>query len=92
MVANRKLKTILADAVAYAVSDWRNFLILGLILVLTDHVTDLNSPYTINSISDILIIASLVGVITVLSFIEIGYGFRIVEETVEGSTSPPGFH
>ena len=92
VVANRNLKTILKDAMVYAVSDWRNFLILGLILVLTDHVTDLNLVYTINSISDILIIASIVGVITILSFIEIGYGFRIVEETVEGSTSPPGFH
>lgn len=91
MAANRKLKTILRDAVLYTVSDWRNFLILGVILVLTDNVIDLSSP-RISSVYDIFIIASAVGVIAVLSFIEVGYGFRIVEETVDGSKIPPDFN
>ena len=89
LVANRNLKIILKDAASYALSDWRNFLILGLILLLADHAMDLYSASTGNSVLDILILASIVGVVILLSFIEIGYGFRIVEETVEGSTRPP---
>jgi len=92
LVANRNLKIILKDAASYALSDWRNFLILGLILLLADHAMDLYSASTGNSVLDILILASIVGVVILLSFIEIGYGFRIVEETVEGSTRPPSFH
>ncbi|MDY9923763.1 DUF4013 domain-containing protein [Methanobacterium sp.] len=88
VVPDRKLKTILKDAARYAVSDWYNLLILGLILLLTDHLIDLDAPSLIGGLSDVILII----IILFLSFMELGYGFRIVEETVEGSTSPPGFH
>lgn len=88
VVSNRKLKTLLTDAARYAVSDWYNFLVLGLVLFLTDHLIDLNDPSLIGGLSDVIILI----IILFLSFMEVGYGFRIVEETVEGSTSPPGFH
>lgn len=80
--------TMLKDAINYAISDWRNFLVLGLILLLTDYLVDLNSPSIIEGFSDIII---LIGVVF-LSLVEIGYGFCIVEETVKGSQKPPSFH
>jgi hypothetical protein len=83
-----KLKVILNDAMRFAVSDWYNFLVLGVILLLVDHLIDLSAPSLIDGLWDIF----LVLVIIFLSFIEVGYGFRIVEETVEGSSRPPGFH
>jgi hypothetical protein len=82
------LKVILKDAMRFAVSDWYNFLVLGIILFLVDHLIDLSAPSLIDGWWDIL----LALVIIFLSFIEVGYGFRIVEETVEGSTRPPNFH
>jgi len=83
-----KLKSIIKDSTRYAVSDWRNFLVLGLILFLTDHVVGLDdSSLFLGVFSGLMII-----VIIFLSFMEVGYGFRIVEETVQGSTRPPSFH
>lgn len=83
-----ELKVILNDATRFAVSDWYNFLVLGVILFLVDHLIDLSVPSLIDGVWDVI----LVLVIIFLSLIEVGYGFRIVEETVEGSTRPPSFH
>lgn len=82
------LIVIIKDAIRYTASDWRNFLILGLILFLTDHIIDLSAPPILGDWGDVLILL----IIIVLSFMEVGYGFRIVEETVKGSTRPPSFH
>lgn len=92
MVANRKLKFLLKDAAYFALSDWRNFLILGLILLLVDHTMEFYSGFTGHNVLDILLFVTILGVLIFLSFVEIGYGFRIVEETVKGSTNTPGFH
>lgn len=83
-----KLRSIIKDSIRYAVSDWRNFLVLGLILFLTDHVIGLDSFSPSWGVFGGLIIIFIL----FLSFIEVGYGFRIVEETVQGSTLPPSFH
>jgi hypothetical protein len=83
-----EFKAMLTDAVRYSVSKWYNILILGLILFLTDHIIDFNVPSMIGDMGDVLIVI----IIIVLSFLEIGYGFRIVEETVQGSSKPPSFH
>lgn len=83
-----EFKAMLKDAVRYPISNWYNILILGLILFLTDHIVDFNVHPMIGSMGDVLIVI----VIVVLSFMEIGYGFRIVEETVHGSSNPPSFH
>ncbi len=83
-----KLTAMFKDAIRYTASDWRNVLFLGLILFLTDQILDLNSTSIIGSLSDALILIMIV----FLSFVEIGYGFRIVEETVKGSRKPPSFH
>jgi len=79
---------MLTDAMRYSVSKWYNILILGLILFLTDHIIDFNVPSMISGMGDVLIVS----IIFILSFLEIGYGFRIVEETVQGSSKPPSFH
>lgn len=79
---------MLKDAMRYSVSKWYNIIILGLILFLTDHIIDFNVPSMIGDIGDVLIVI----IIIILSFLEIGYGFRIVEETVQGSSKPPSFH
>jgi hypothetical protein len=83
-----KLNTIFKDAIRYTVSDWWNFLILGFILFLTDQIVDLSAPSIIGGLSD----AVMIIVVVFLSLVEIGYGFRIVEETVKGSSKPPSFH
>lgn len=83
-----EFKAMLTDAMRYSVSKWYNILILGLILFLTDHIIDFNVPSMIGDMGDVLIVI----IIIVLSFLEIGYGFRIVEETVQGSSKPPSFH
>ncbi|MFA0834004.1 MAG: DUF4013 domain-containing protein [Methanobacterium formicicum] len=83
-----KLKSIIKDSIFYSVSDWRNFLVLGLILFLTDHIIGLDDFSPLWGLFGFLIIIILL----FLSFMEVGYGFRIVEETVQGSTRPPSFH
>jgi hypothetical protein len=80
-------KEMLKDAIRYSASNWYNILILGLILFLLDHIIDLNVPSMIGDLGDVLIVI----IIVILSFMEIGYGFRIVEETVHGSNKPPSF-
>lgn len=88
-----KLKSIVKDSTRYAVSDWRNFLVLGVILFLTDHLIELDNFSTFDgTFSSLIIIGLIIIVLLFLSFLEIGYGFRIVEETVQGSTLPPSFH
>ncbi len=88
MVPMMEFKAMLTDAMRYSVSKWYNILILGLILFLTDHIIDFNVPSMIGGMGDVLIVI----IIIILSFLEIGYGFRIVEETVQGSSKPPNFH
>jgi hypothetical protein len=83
-----EFKAMIKDAMRYSVSKWYNILILGLILFLTDHIVDFNVPSMIGDIGDVLIVI----IIIILSFLEIGYGFRIVEETVQGSSKPPSFY
>jgi len=88
-----KLKSIIKDSTRYAVSDWRNFLVLGVILFLTDHLIGLDNFSTFDGAFGSLIIIGLIIIFLLfLSFLEVGYGFRIVEETVQGSTRPPSFH
>lgn len=92
-MCSMKLKSIIKDSTRYAVSDWRNFLVLGLILFLTDHMIGLDIFSTFDgSFGALIIIGLIIIVILFLSFLEVGYGFRIVEETVQGSTMPPSFH
>lgn len=81
------MKGIIFNALRYTASNWYNVLILGLLLFLADHLVDLSSPSIIGGISDILILITVI----FLSFMELGYGFRIVEETVKGSFKPPSF-
>ncbi|OPX58227.1 MAG: hypothetical protein A4E25_01782 [Methanobacterium sp. PtaB.Bin024] len=83
-----KINSFFKDAIVYATSDWRNVLFLGVILFLTDYVVDLNAPSIIEGLSDVIIVI----VVIFLSLVEVGYGFRIVEETVKGSHKPPSFH
>ncbi|BDZ70375.1 DUF4013 domain-containing protein [Methanobacterium petrolearium] len=49
---------------------------------------DLNTPSIIEEFPYLVILA----VVIFLSLVEVGYGFRIVEETVKGSHKPPSFH
>lgn len=82
------MKAKISNALRYTASDWRNVLFLGLILFLTDYLVDLDAPSMIEGFSDIIILILVI----FLSLVEVGYGFRIVEETVKGSRKPPSFH
>lgn len=78
----------LKDAVRFSISNWYNILILGLILFLVDHIIDVDVSPILGFYGQILVVILIIA----LSFMEIGYGFRIVEGTVHGSRNPPSFH
>lgn len=83
-----RMKDMVLDAMRYAAADWHNFFILGVVLFLADHLVDLSAPPLIDSYFDVILL-----ILTLfLALVEVGYGFRMVEETVQGSQKPPSFH
>ena len=77
-----KIKQLLNDAIHYAAADWYNLFILGLILFLGENLYTLpgNPPgFDIYDLTVIIFIAFL-------WILESGYIFRILEDTVSGST------
>jgi hypothetical protein len=81
------LKEIIKDAFEYSYSDWKMLIILGLVLFIADLVDEMSvvGPFA-DEMSIALILAGLV-----LGMLEAGYLFRIVEESLNGSTKLPKF-
>lgn len=82
-----KFMDILRDSARYAAADWHNVIFLGIILLLTDHLLDLSDKILVGDVGDALLLL----VVIILSLLEAGYVFRILEETVRGSERPPKF-
>ncbi|HOI40423.1 MAG TPA: DUF4013 domain-containing protein [Methanobacterium sp.] len=82
-----KLSSMFKDCARFVVSNWYNVLFLGFILFLTD-VSIFNVQSSFKGLLEILTII----IVAVLFFVEVGYGCRIVDETVQGSSKPPSFH
>ncbi|MGN1362312.1 MAG: DUF4013 domain-containing protein [Methanobrevibacter sp.] len=79
---------LLKDAFRYAISDWKAILILGIFLYVISYIED-NVIFK-NGFNTLTYIFLLI-VLIIFSFIESGYSFKILEETVSGSRTPPIF-
>ena len=78
-------KGLVQDAFRYAAADWYNVLILGVAIFLAENLDTLpgNSPGI--GVFDVTFIV----IVMFLIFIEAGYFYRIIKETVNGSVNPP---
>jgi hypothetical protein len=91
MDANRgymNLKQIIIDALRYSASDLKLIVLLGLVLLLADMAGELSWA---GEMADELRLV-LFSVVILLAIFEVGYVFRIVEETVQGSKKLPQFN
>lgn len=82
------LKGIISDAWKYTIRDWTKVLLLGLTLFLLD-LSNEGANYGLKGqIFDTIFFISG----SILSVVESGYLFRIIEETIKGSQNPPHFN
>ena len=80
------IKEIFKNSFKFAFSDWNAIIILGIILTIASFAQNLNF------IDNPILLTLILIVIVVLSLIEMGYSFKIMEETIiEKSTKPPLF-
>jgi hypothetical protein len=80
-------KEIIKDSARFAVADWFNFVILGIIILILDLVITVDNtsfPFWLDMF--------LLFLVLVLILLEAGYIFRILSETVKGSVKPPKFN
>jgi len=78
----------LTDALRYPLSNVKMILLLGLVLLLADLVNEVHGT---DKFSAILKVA-LTLVAVVMSLLEAGYLFKVIEETIRGSDSLPEFN
>ncbi|HMK54301.1 MAG TPA: DUF4013 domain-containing protein [Methanobacteriaceae archaeon] len=78
------LKDIVKDSFRYAAASWYNVILLGIVLLLADHLVDANTGLIDGWLDFVLLIIALA-----LAVLEAGYAFRMLEETVNGSVKPP---
>ena len=72
------------DALKYTLRDWKTIILLGLILCILSAMDKINEVGTIIGIAiSILTIALL--------FLEEGYRYEIIKETINGNNNPPRF-
>jgi hypothetical protein len=82
------LREIILDSFRYTTSNWGKLIILGLIILLTDLADELS--YFQNLADEISIVLIIISIL--LAIFEIGYIFRIIEETTQGSQTLPAFN
>jgi hypothetical protein len=82
------IKEMMVDSLRYSSTDWKAVLRLGILLV----ILDLNDEllWAGNLADELKLLLNIVAVI--LFFLEAGYLFRILEETIEGSKKLPKFN
>jgi hypothetical protein len=82
------LKEIILDSFRYTTSNWGKLIILGFVIFLTDLADELS--YFQNLADEISILLIIISIL--LAIFEIGYIFRIIEETTQGSQTLPAFN
>jgi hypothetical protein len=87
-MGSSNLKVIIFDAMRYSTSDLKMLLILGIVLLLADKADQLSSAWVMADEVGFL----LFFVIILLTILEAGYVFRILEETIKGSKKLPRFN
>lgn len=81
-----KIREITKDALKYPFSDWKKFLILGIILVITEIV---NISMNFGENPDLLVLLILIAFIA--GFFVNGYIFRIIKSSLDGKVELPEF-
>ena len=80
-----KYINLVKDAFSYAAAGWFNVLILGILIFLAENLDHLPGHSGAIGVVDVV----FYGIIIFLIFFEAGYFYRIIKETVNGSTIPP---
>lgn len=79
-----KFTTQVRDAFTYTIRDWKTILLLGLILCITSSLDKINEANAIIAIAIVI-------VTIIMLFIEEGYRYEIIKETIKGNNNPPKF-
>lgn len=82
------LRDIIMDSFRFATSNWIKVIFLGLVIVIADLANELSNFQT--ATGEIKIALVIMGVL--LAIFELGYIFRIIEETTHGSETLPNFN
>lgn len=82
------LKDIIMDSFKYSTSDWVKVIVLGLVIFIADMVDETSYFHGLADEINILLII----IATILAIFEIGYMFRIIEDTTHGSQTMPPFN
>lgn len=77
-----KFATQIRDALTYTIRDWKPIILLGLILCIISTLEKINGVNTI-------ITFAIVSVTSILLFLEEGYRYEIIKETIKGKNNPP---
>ena len=77
-----KFSSQIKDAAKYTFRDWKAIVLLGIILCIA---STLDETYTDNLLLLIIMVLAAIA----LLFIEEGYRYKIIKETIEGNNSPP---
>lgn len=81
--------TLFKDAVRYALSDWIAIFIFGSILLIVSNLENYVLVFHNDILSKRLILACVI--LVVLSIVESGYSYKIMEESINDSKRPPLF-
>lgn len=87
-MASMNLKQIIVDSLRYSASDFKIVVILGIVLLLADIAYNLSDRGELASELRLILIFCVV----IISVFEAGYVFRILEESINGSSRLPKFN
>ena len=82
-----KIGEIISDAIMYPLTDWRTFLLLGLIIVFSSLYSFTGKLASYGFIIILLIILAFV-----LTLVKMGYQLRVMESTTQGNNILPGIN
>ena len=79
-----KFRSQIYDALKYTLRDWKPIILLGLILCILSVLNNVNEVETIIGIAVLILTIALL-------FLEEGYRYKIIKETINGNNNPPSF-
>ncbi len=83
-----KIKDIIIDSLKYSASDLKVLVLLGMVLLIADIADELSFLGDLSQYAKIIIFFLII----FLAIFEAGYVFRIIEDTIHGSTVLPEFN
>jgi hypothetical protein len=88
ILGEMKLKDIILDSLRFSGSDLKVLILLGVVLLIADVADELSFAGDISSYTSIIVFFTII----IMAIFEAGYVFRIIEETIHGSTKLPKFN